>query len=66
MTEKKVGWKFDNTYSKLPKALEIIQKTANTGKIGDGKIFVYKVENAIRIRTNEKSDNLYWTSLQLL
>jgi nitrogen regulatory protein P-II 1 len=42
--------------SKLPKALEIIQKTANTGKIGDGKIFVYKVENAIRIRTNEESD----------
>jgi nitrogen regulatory protein PII len=30
-----------------------IQKAANTGKIGDGKIFVSKVEEAIRIRTGE-------------
>jgi len=31
-----------------------IQKTAYTGKIGDGKIFVLTVEKAIRIRTGEQ------------
>ena len=39
--------------SKLSKALEIIQKTANTGRIGDGKIFVSSVEEIVRIRTGE-------------
>ncbi|MAH75807.1 MAG: transcriptional regulator [Opitutia bacterium TMED102] len=33
-----------------------ITKAANTGKIGDGKIFVSDVEGAIRIRTEEKGD----------
>ena len=33
-----------------------ITKAANTGKIGDGKIFVSEVEGAIRIRTEEKGD----------
>ena len=33
-----------------------ITKAANTGKIGDGKIFVRDVEGAIRIRTEEKGD----------
>src|SRR2546423_5593293 len=37
----------------LPKALEAIQKAAKTGRIGDGKIFVSTVEEAIRIRTGE-------------
>ena len=32
---------------------EAIAKSANTGKIGDGKIFVYDLEQAIRIRTGE-------------
>lgn len=31
-----------------------IQNAANTGKIGDGKIFVFPVEQAIRVRTGEK------------
>ncbi len=31
-----------------------IQDAANTGKIGDGKIFVFSVEQAIRVRTGEK------------
>ena len=31
-------------------------KTANTGKIGDGKIFVMQVEEAVRIRTGEKGE----------
>lgn len=30
-----------------------IQKAANTGKIGDGKIFVSRIEEVVRIRTNE-------------
>ncbi|MCP4698005.1 MAG: P-II family nitrogen regulator [Gammaproteobacteria bacterium] len=33
--------------------IEAISKTANTGKIGDGKIFVYNLEEVIRIRTGE-------------
>lgn len=33
--------------------IETITKSANTGKIGDGKIFVTNIEQAIRIRTNE-------------
>ena len=37
----------------LAKALEAIQKAAKTGRIGDGKIFISTVEEAIRIRTGE-------------
>ena len=37
----------------LEKAVEAIQRAAKTGRIGDGKIFVSKVEEAIRIRTGE-------------
>jgi nitrogen regulatory protein P-II 2 len=33
--------------------LDAIQKSANTGKIGDGKIFVFDLEQIIRIRTGE-------------
>ncbi len=39
--------------SLLEQVIEAISKAANTGKIGDGKIFVYNVEQAIRIRTGE-------------
>ncbi|HTC92298.1 MAG TPA: P-II family nitrogen regulator [Terriglobales bacterium] len=35
-------------------AIDTIIKTAATGKIGDGKIFVYKVDEAIRIRSQER------------
>ncbi len=34
--------------------VETIQQAANTGKIGDGKIFILPVEDAVRVRTNEK------------
>ncbi len=34
-----------------------ISETARTGEIGDGKIFVYPVENIIRIRTGEKGED---------
>ena len=37
----------------VDQVIEAIQKAANTGKIGDGKIFVFEVEQAIRIRTGE-------------
>ena len=37
----------------VEQVVETIQKTAMTGKIGDGKIFVYSVEKAVRIRTGE-------------
>ncbi len=37
----------------VEQAVEAIKGTAQTGKIGDGKIFVYDVESAIRIRTGE-------------
>jgi len=37
----------------LESAIDAINKSANTGKIGDGKIFVYDLEQAIRIRTGE-------------
>jgi nitrogen regulatory protein PII len=36
--------------------IEAIASAANTGKIGDGKIFVSHVENAVRIRTGEQGD----------
>jgi len=39
--------------SDLDQTIEAITKAANTGKIGDGKIFVYDIEQAIRIRTGE-------------
>lgn len=42
--------------SLIEKAVETIVKSAKTGKIGDGKIFVLPVEEAIRIRTEEKGD----------
>jgi len=41
----------------LDQAIEVIKSSAYTGKIGDGKIFVMDVENAIRIRTGESGEN---------
>ena len=37
----------------LDRAIEAIEKAANTGKIGDGKIFVFGLEQVVRIRTGE-------------
>jgi len=39
---------------KVQQVVETVVKTAHTGKIGDGKIFVIPVEEVIRIRTGEK------------
>ena len=40
----------------LDPAVEAIKAAAHTGKIGDGKIFVYNVERAVRIRTGETDE----------
>lgn len=37
----------------LEQVIESIEKAANTGKIGDGKIFVFELEQVVRIRTGE-------------
>ncbi|HEY9171876.1 MAG TPA: P-II family nitrogen regulator [Verrucomicrobiae bacterium] len=39
-----------------PQAVQAILKAAKTGKIGDGKVFVSAVEDAFRIRTDERGD----------
>ncbi|MCB0220101.1 MAG: P-II family nitrogen regulator [Chrysiogenetes bacterium] len=39
---------------KSTQVVEVIQKTANTGRIGDGKIFVLNLEEVVRIRTGER------------
>ncbi len=38
----------------VTQAIETIERTAKTGKIGDGKIFIFPVEEVIRIRTGER------------
>ena len=43
--------------AQVERAVEAIQKAAHTGKIGDGKIFVTPVEQAVRIRTGESGSN---------
>lgn len=40
----------------LDKMIKAIREAAYTGNVGDGKIFVYPVDNAIRIRTDEKGE----------
>ncbi|MEQ1593316.1 MAG: P-II family nitrogen regulator [Thiobacillaceae bacterium] len=37
----------------LERVIEAIEKAANTGKIGDGKVFVFNLEQVVRIRTGE-------------
>ena len=39
---------------RVDQVVDTIQTSANTGKIGDGKIFVLPVEEAVRVRTGEK------------
>jgi nitrogen regulatory protein P-II 1 len=43
--------------SEVQAAVEAIVKAAKTGKIGDGKVFISTVEDAIRIRTDERGKN---------
>jgi nitrogen regulatory protein P-II 1 len=39
---------------KQDEVLKVIQENAKTGEIGDGKIFIYKLEDTIRVRTGER------------
>jgi nitrogen regulatory protein P-II 2 len=39
------------------KVVEVISTAARTGQIGDGKIFVYELEEAVRIRTGERDED---------
>ncbi len=43
--------------TEVDKAIEAIMRTAKTGQIGDGKIFVSGIEHTVRIRTGETDDN---------
>jgi nitrogen regulatory protein P-II 1 len=42
---------------KLPQLLEVLEATARTGKIGDGKIFVSTIDEAIRIRNGDRGES---------
>ena len=42
--------------SQVSSAVEAIIKAAKTGKIGDGKVFISSIEDAVRIRTEEKGE----------
>lgn len=42
--------------SHVDEIIDVVLKTAHTDTIGDGKIFIYNVEEAIRIRTGEKGE----------
>ncbi len=42
---------------RLEKAVQAIVSSASTGKIGDGKIFISAVDEAVRIRTGERGDD---------
>jgi nitrogen regulatory protein PII len=52
----KVKLEIVTTDSLVSKAVEAIVKSAKTGKIGDGKVFVLPVDDVIRIRTDERGD----------
>ena len=42
--------------SLVPRLLDVLQRAVGTGRIGDGKVFVVAVEEAIRVRTGERGD----------
>lgn len=41
----------------LNSAVEAIEKAAQTGKVGDGKLFVHRLDEMVRIRTGERDEN---------
>jgi nitrogen regulatory protein P-II 1 len=41
---------------RVPKAVDAIVQAAKTGKIGDGKVFILHIEDAVRIRTEERGE----------
>ena len=42
--------------SDVNQVIDIIVESARTGEIGDGKIFIYPIEDTIRVRTGERGD----------
>lgn len=44
--------------SEAEKIVKAVVEAGRTGEIGDGKIFIYNIENAIRIRTNERGEGV--------
>ncbi len=48
--------------SKAAEVISAIVKSAKTGKIGDGKVFISPVEEAIRIRTEDKGERALYTT----
>lgn len=53
----KVKIEVATTDAQAPRAVDAIIKSAKTGKIGDGKVFVVPIEDVIRIRTEERGDS---------
>jgi len=47
-------------------AVDAIIKAAKTGKIGDGKVFVSSIDDAIRIRTEETGEQAVWTQISTI
>ena len=44
--------------SLVPRLLDVLQKAVGTGRIGDGKVFVVPVDEAVRVRTGERGDEV--------
>ncbi len=42
----------------VPRLLDVIQRAVSTGRIGDGKVFLVPVEEAVRVRTGERGDGI--------
>jgi nitrogen regulatory protein P-II 1 len=53
----KVKFEIVITEDRLQRAIDAIVASAKTGKIGDGKVFVLPIEDAIRIRTEERGES---------
>jgi nitrogen regulatory protein P-II 2 len=53
----KIKLEIATTDDRVDAIIETISKVAQTSKIGDGKIFIYDLENAIRIRTGETGED---------
>jgi nitrogen regulatory protein PII len=53
----KVKFEIVITEDRVQKAVEAIVAAAKTGKIGDGKVFIMPIEDAIRIRTEERGES---------
>ena len=47
------------------RVVEVISRAANTGKVGDGKIFIVELDNAVRIRTGESGPEALLVSTRL-